>query len=166
MSKQNYYEFFGLSNFESDQKKIKAAYRSMALKWHPDRCHDKSKGDHVMKQVNEIYRVLSTCKESYDRHLKQKLGTEIKENPFKFDFEFTTSRTTESQTFNFDAMAEILKRYSDTLYQQTQTKIKKDRHYFIFSHEIGCDCDSVIIGDVVTCPKCHVRAKIKTEKAP
>ena len=44
-NKPTYYEFFGLSNFESDKIKIKSAYRSMALKWHPDRCADKKEAD-------------------------------------------------------------------------------------------------------------------------
>lgn len=71
-----YYEFFGLENFETDQKKIKAAYRSMALKYHPDRNEDKNYADHMMKQVNEVYRVLSSEKDRYDRHLKIKMGIE------------------------------------------------------------------------------------------
>lgn len=71
---QTYYEFFSLPNFEPDQNKIKAAYRSMALKWHPDRNTDKTLAHEKMQQVNEVYRILSTCKQSYDRHLRAKLG--------------------------------------------------------------------------------------------
>lgn len=69
-----YYEFFNLPNFETDAIKIKRAYRSMALKWHPDRNTDKSHAEHMMKQVNEIYRILSQDKNAYDHHLRAKLG--------------------------------------------------------------------------------------------
>lgn len=79
MSKPTYYEYFNLSNFEDDQDKIKRAYRSMALKWHPDRCPSKHKNilshfENQMKQINEVYRILSKDKEAYDRHLRIKLG--------------------------------------------------------------------------------------------
>lgn len=87
MPKQNYYEFFGLKNFEDDQKVIKSAYRSMALKWHPDRNEDKVTAEHMMKQVNEVYRVLSTSKKSYDDHIGRKSrgnGSEFKYKGFDF----------------------------------------------------------------------------------
>lgn len=70
--KATYYEFFGLANFEPDQQKIKSAYRSMALHWHPDRCKDKARSGRMMQQINEVYRVLSTKKDQYDEHLRAK----------------------------------------------------------------------------------------------
>lgn len=71
--KPTYYEFFGFKNFESDQKIIKAAYRSMALKWHPDRNQGNEKeAEKKMKEVNEVYYVLSKCRDSYDRHIRSK----------------------------------------------------------------------------------------------
>jgi curved DNA-binding protein CbpA len=71
MSKKlNYYEYFGLPNFENDQAKIKKAYRAMALKHHPDR----GGSTYQMKQVNEVYRVLSRHKDDYDHHLRIKMG--------------------------------------------------------------------------------------------
>lgn len=72
--KQTYYEFFGLNNFEPDPVKIKRAFRSMALRWHPDRVQDKAQGEAKMKQVNEVYKVLSNNKAEYDRHLRRKLN--------------------------------------------------------------------------------------------
>lgn len=71
--KPSYYEFFGLENFESNPKKLKAAYRSMALKWHPDRCEDKVNAERMFKQVNEINVVLTKEKDRYDNYLRRKL---------------------------------------------------------------------------------------------
>lgn len=84
-TKPTYYEFFGLKNFEADPMVIKRAYRSMALKHHPDRNTNKVEADRVMKQVNEVYRVLSRDKESYDRHLKRKMGGGSFGEGFGFD---------------------------------------------------------------------------------
>lgn len=75
--KDTYYEFFGLLNFENDMIKIKSAYRGMALKWHPDRhklAGDKITAERMMKQVNEIWLVLSQQKDSYDSYLQKKLN--------------------------------------------------------------------------------------------
>lgn len=80
--KPTYYEFFGLNNFEPSQQVIKAAYRKMALLHHPDRNNDKEDATRMMKQVNEVYRVLSECKGSYDRHLRTKLNIKKPFEPY------------------------------------------------------------------------------------
>lgn len=82
--KPTYYEFFGLENFESDMGKIKAAYRSMALKWHPDRNEDKDTSHRMMVQVTEIWNVLSQKKESYDGYLRRKLNLEPQGQTFSW----------------------------------------------------------------------------------
>lgn len=97
--KQTYYEFFGLENFESDMVKIKSAYRSMALKWHPDRNEDKVTANRMIVQVNEIWEVFSKKKESYDRYLRRKIGIEDEE-----DNPFTTTFTNSTWTFDFERM--------------------------------------------------------------
>lgn len=74
--KPTYYEFYGLENFEPDPLLIKRAYRSMALKWHPDRCEDKVNAERMFKQVSEIYEVLIKKKDSYDRYLRNKMQGE------------------------------------------------------------------------------------------
>jgi DnaJ-class molecular chaperone len=106
MSKQTYYEFFGLKNFESDPVILKKAYRSMALKYHPDRHKEpaaKAEAEEKMKTVNEVWRVLKGHREEYDRHLRRKsdhtadafrytkqnwTNTKGKKNPFK-EWSFT-----------------------------------------------------------------------------
>jgi len=105
MKKPSYYEFFNLPNFEEDADKIKRAYRAMALKHHPDRGGD----DHMMKQVVEVYRVLSQHKKDYDDHLRIKLGFkssrqrdyEKKLEAFRNMLRSTDTRSPGSVLFNF-----------------------------------------------------------------
>lgn len=77
MKKLSLYEFFGLENFTNDSKKIKQAYRSRCLEWHPDRrAGDRIEAQEMMKTINGVYEVLGTPekKKEYDRKLKIALG--------------------------------------------------------------------------------------------
>ncbi len=64
---QDYYQTLGIGKNASEQE-IKAAYRKMALEWHPDRNKD-PRATEKFKQVNEAYEVLSNPqkKQAYDR---------------------------------------------------------------------------------------------------
>ncbi|KAJ1656903.1 Molecular chaperone (DnaJ super) [Dispira simplex] len=56
---KDYYEILGVSKGASDDV-IKKAYRTMALKWHPDRNpNQKEMADKKFKEVSEAYEVLS-----------------------------------------------------------------------------------------------------------
>ncbi|MBP7768691.1 J domain-containing protein [Candidatus Woesebacteria bacterium] len=68
-TKRDYYEILGLKKGASDAE-IKAAYRKMALKWHPDRNQDKKEeAEKEFKEINEAYQVLSDAqkKQTYDQ---------------------------------------------------------------------------------------------------
>ncbi|MEO8581914.1 MAG: J domain-containing protein [Patescibacteria group bacterium] len=68
-SKRDYYEILGVDK-KASEADIKAAYRKMALKWHPDRNADNKKGaEEKFKEINEAYQVLSDKqkKQSYDQ---------------------------------------------------------------------------------------------------
>lgn len=56
---QDYYEILGLKRDATD-KEIKAAYRRLARKWHPDlrQAHEKKEAEEQFKRVNEAYEVL------------------------------------------------------------------------------------------------------------
>lgn len=82
-NKPTYYEYFDLPNFEPDQDKIKRAYRSMALKKHPDR----GGSTEAMKTVNEVYRVLSKHKDEYDIYLRKKLNGDRSSVSFSDDID-------------------------------------------------------------------------------
>jgi len=67
-TKRDYYEILGITK-GTDQAAIKAAYRKMALKWHPDRNKDnKADAETKFKEINEAYQVLSDPgkKQQYD----------------------------------------------------------------------------------------------------
>lgn len=63
---KNHYRTLGLPN-HSSMEEIKKAYRSLALKFHPDRGGDVEK----MKTLNEAYEFLIKNKEQYDQVLLQ-----------------------------------------------------------------------------------------------
>jgi curved DNA-binding protein len=55
---KDYYEVLGVSK-DADEKAIKAAYRKLARKYHPDVCANKVEGESKFKDINEAYEVLS-----------------------------------------------------------------------------------------------------------
>ena len=66
-TKRDYYEILGLSKSAS-LAEIKAAYRKLALQWHPDR-NKSPNANEKFKEINEAYAVLSDSKkkETYDQ---------------------------------------------------------------------------------------------------
>ena len=65
----DYYEALGVSR-TADGKEIKAAYRKLALKYHPDRNPGSREAEEKFKQLNEAYAVLSDAEKRgrYDRY--------------------------------------------------------------------------------------------------
>ncbi len=57
MSKRDYYEILGVSQDASDNE-VKKAYRSMAMKYHPDRNEGDAEAEEFFKEVQEAYEVL------------------------------------------------------------------------------------------------------------
>jgi molecular chaperone DnaJ len=66
-SKRDYYEVLGLDRNASESE-IKAAFRKLAFKYHPDRNHEDGAED-KFKEINEAYEVLSDPEKrnTYDR---------------------------------------------------------------------------------------------------
>jgi DnaJ-class molecular chaperone len=58
MSQIDYYDILGVSE-DANPERIKAAYRELALRYHPDRNRDQPEAADRMKAVNEAYAVLS-----------------------------------------------------------------------------------------------------------
>jgi len=56
--KRDYYEVLGVSK-DADETAIKRAYRSLAMKYHPDRNPGDAQAVERMKEINEAYAVLS-----------------------------------------------------------------------------------------------------------
>lgn len=68
MSKRDYYEILGVSKNATDVE-IKAAYRKLAIKHHPDKNPDDPEAEEKFKEAAEAYSVLSDANKraSYDR---------------------------------------------------------------------------------------------------
>ncbi len=56
--KRDYYEILGVSQNASD-KELKAAYRKLAMQYHPDRNDGDKQAESKFKEVNEAYAILS-----------------------------------------------------------------------------------------------------------
>jgi curved DNA-binding protein len=70
MKFQDYYERLGVAR-DADEKAIKKAYRTLALKWHPDRHAEaeREQAEAEFKHISEAYEVLSDSenRKKYDR---------------------------------------------------------------------------------------------------
>src|SRR4051794_4635565 len=58
MSQKNYYQLLHVSP-QATQQEIKAAYRKLAFKYHPDRNKGDTLTEAVLKEINEAYSILS-----------------------------------------------------------------------------------------------------------
>jgi molecular chaperone DnaJ len=76
-TRRDYYEILGVDR-ESPASEIKAAYRELAIKYHPDRNPDLPEAEEKFKEASEAYAVLSDAEKraQYDRFGHQGLGGE------------------------------------------------------------------------------------------
>ncbi len=79
MSARDYYEVLGVSRAAS-REEIKAAYRKLAVRYHPDRNPGDARAEEMFKEASEAYSVLSDAdkRTRYDRFGQAGLG----EQPF------------------------------------------------------------------------------------
>ncbi len=75
MPQRDYYQILGVEK-DAGPKEIKAAYRQLAFKYHPDRNRENPEASEEMKSVNEAYAVLSdTAKRHEYDMLRQRFGS-------------------------------------------------------------------------------------------
>ena len=69
MSKKDYYKILGVEK-NASQEEIKAAYRKLALKYHPDRNPGNKEAEEKFKEAAEAYKILSdsTTRKKYDHY--------------------------------------------------------------------------------------------------
>lgn len=69
MAKENYYKLLGIS-YNASAEEIKAAYRKLARKYHPDLNPNDKNANKKFQEINEANEVLSDPKkrEAYDRY--------------------------------------------------------------------------------------------------
>ena len=84
MTTRDYYEILRIGK-DADAAAIKKAYRTMAMKFHPDRNQDDSHAAEAMKEVNEAYAVLSDSgkRRLYDRYGHEGLKGYTEEDIFR-----------------------------------------------------------------------------------
>jgi molecular chaperone DnaJ len=68
VTKRDYYEVLGISR-DAESRQIKAAYRKLAVRYHPDRNPDDKQAEGKFKEASEAYSVLSDAdkRARYDR---------------------------------------------------------------------------------------------------
>src|ERR1700712_5132294 len=68
MAKRDYYEVLGVAK-GSDEAALKAAYRKLAMQFHPDRNPGNADAEHQFKEINEAYDTLKDGQKraAYDR---------------------------------------------------------------------------------------------------
>ncbi len=82
----NYYHVLGLSE-NASQEEIRAAFKKMAVKYHPDKHPDKPRMEDKFKEVNQAYQILSNEYEKarYDLKLQyRKFSTSSTSNPYSY----------------------------------------------------------------------------------
>ncbi|HXZ16020.1 MAG TPA: DnaJ domain-containing protein, partial [Roseiarcus sp.] len=69
MTKRDYYEVLGVGRTATDAE-VKAAFRKLAMKYHPDRNPGDKDCEHQFKEINEAYDVLKDAdkRAAYDRY--------------------------------------------------------------------------------------------------
>ena len=86
MSKREYYEILGI-NKTATEVEIKAAYRKLAIQYHPDKNPDNSEAEEKFKECAEAYSVLSDSQKraAYDRFGHAAAGAGAGGQGFGFD---------------------------------------------------------------------------------
>ena len=87
MAKRDYYEVLNLQK-GAPEKDIKAAYRKLARKYHPDVNPGDTNAEAKFKEISEAYQVLSDPKKRamYDRFGHQVFGREAGRGSGPWDF--------------------------------------------------------------------------------
>lgn len=97
MAKRDFYEVLGVSK-SATAAEIKAAYRKLALEWHPDR-NKAAHANEKFKEINEAYAVLSDPKkkETFDQFGSSAFqpGAGAGQGPFNRQGPFTYSYSTQ-----------------------------------------------------------------------
>src|SRR5512133_3354039 len=104
MDYKDYYQILGVSRTASADE-IRAAYRKLALKYHPDRNPGNKQAEEKFKEMNEAYQVLS---DSQKRARYDQLGSAYSSyqrsggQPGGFDWGQWYTNTGGGQQVNFD----------------------------------------------------------------
>ena len=96
----NYYEILDVSRVATYEE-IKAKYRKLALKYHPDRNPDNKKAEEMFKKISEAYEILGDKekRKKYDEKINNNTKyTKDKENVRKNEYNHSSA----SSSFSFN----------------------------------------------------------------
>lgn len=118
---KDYYRILEI-NFEATPEEIKAAYKRLALKWHPDRNHS-GEALQKMQDINEAYLILkdTEAKRRYDEeHFKFR----------KYQHSFSSSSTKEQKQGDkkpeyYEPQDEILQKWMRNAREQAQELVSQ-----------------------------------------
>ncbi len=122
---KDYYQFLGVSE-NATQEQIKAAYRKLAFKYHPDKNKEDPTAAKKMKEINEAYAVLSdqgkrreydTYKNSYGAFASQKYKENYSEEDIFRNSDINQIFDQMSQIFGFRNFEEIFTEFYGSRYQ-------------------------------------------------
>lgn len=179
--KKDYYEILGVPKGASITD-IKKAYRSLALKYHPDRVPEaeKKQAEEKFKEISEAYGVLSDPKkkEMYDQHGHQGIDQNYTSDDIFRGADF-------SSVFGDAGLGDILgrmfgeqfdmgggrtqqaRRGRDIQYEteitleEAYSGVKKDIHYPRYDHCRACDGTGAKDGKALkTCPQCKGQGQV------
>ncbi|WP_036450785.1 DnaJ C-terminal domain-containing protein [Mycoplasmopsis opalescens] len=169
--KKDFYEILGVSKDATDAE-IKAAYRKLAMEYHPDKLKDGS-SDKKMQELNEAYEVLrdKTKRENYDRY-----GNPDGQQGFDFgggagdifsnffsgfsgfsDLFGGSSRTNNTPTKGRDYMMNKEISFMDSIMGREITE-KLTKHE-LCDHCSGSGAES--LNDIKTCSTCNGRGSVR-----
>jgi DnaJ-class molecular chaperone len=142
----NYYDILGVS-FESTQKEIKKSFRSLTLKYHPDKNNDSTQD--IYSKISKAYKVLSNEKERkiYDKKIK-----DIQEatNPFEvFDEQFKQDDSTPN------IYVDVMMNIKDLFYG-----VDKTINYSRYSKCRKCNMTGTKDKIIADCKTCQGRGRI------
>jgi len=108
MEYKNYYKILGVSQF-ADLKEIKKSYRTLAMKYHPDRNAGDKRAEEKFKEIAEAYDVLSDA-EKRRKFDELSAGRETSHN--SGNYQSADSKKQSANEDNFDDLYNDFKYYS------------------------------------------------------
>jgi molecular chaperone DnaJ len=165
MAKRDYYEVLNLQKGASE-KEIKAAYRKLARKYHPDVNPGDANAEATFKEISEAYQVLSDPKKRtvYDRFGHQAFRRDTGQGQGPWDFSgFDFSQFSKGMGFDIGDLGNIFGTFFGGQQQQGQNydPVKgKDLQYTIdlsFEDVLNGLHTKIMVQHEVICSRCNGR---------
>lgn len=77
---KDYYKILGVSP-QADDREIKAAYRKLAKKYHPDVVGEDQEKRRIMYEIQEAYEIIGDAEKRREYHKKQTAAGQVQKKP-------------------------------------------------------------------------------------